>query len=156
MVVTTNVLTKEFTRCLSNPLGTLQRQQQHYQGRQCKGMRSGAAAEELLWDMFILRGNEEQEEETASKSLMQRLASVMPREQQQQLVSLLRRRNRQQSTNCTASAGTGADGVNSALCAKSPLLGVHFSRIAVDEGHRLAQSGSLYVQLACALRADKR
>ncbi|CDJ45500.1 hypothetical protein ETH_00025780, partial [Eimeria tenella] len=173
VVVTTNVLTKEFSRCLANPLETPEQQQQLQQQLQQQQQRrrrgdlflTGAAAEQRFWDQFIAHGEPAAAAAAAAAadpeepSLLQRLATTMPREQQQQLVSLLRRRSRQPRSaagSCSSSSSSSSSSSNGLLCAKSPLLGVHFARIAVDEGHRLIHSGSLHVQLACALKADKR
>ncbi|OEH77429.1 swi2 snf2-containing protein [Cyclospora cayetanensis] len=157
VVVTTNVLTKEFSRCLANPLETPEQQKQQPR-RRSECLASGAAAEERFWDQLMLRDEESEGIDSEEMTLLQRLASVMPRDQQQKLASVLKRRSRQPQSSLFTSPGSaaGARGISSIQCAKSPLLGVHFERIAVDEGHRLAQSGSLHVQLACTLRANKR
>ncbi|XP_026190409.1 uncharacterized protein LOC34618287 [Cyclospora cayetanensis] len=157
VVVTTNVLTKEFSRCLANPLETPEQQKQQPR-RRSECLASGAAAEERFWDQLMLRDEESEGIDSEEMTLLQRLASVMPRDQQQKLASVLKRRSRQPQSSLFTSPGSaaGARGISRIQCAKSPLLGVHFERIAVDEGHRLAQSGSLHVQLACTLRANKR
>ena len=162
VIVTTNVLTKEFGRCFENPLETPEQQQQRQeqqQRRRCGAAVSGMEAEEHFWQQFVAKSNNNREDEIKTEmTVLQRLASVMPAEHQQQLISMIRRRNRQpQHIHLTSPAAAAPKTATTRLlCAKSPLLGVHFARIAVDEGHRLVQSGSLHVQLACTLRADKR
>lgn len=155
VVVTTNVLTKEFSRCFIDPLDAPNKQkEQHQQQRQRSVLVSGAEAENRFWHRFIVKTGGDIAEGMQEATILRRFASVMPAEQRHHLVSTLKRRTRQSQSIHLTSASPG--GFYRLLCARSPLLGVHFARVAVDEGHRLVQSGSLHVQLACAVRADKR
>lgn len=164
VVVTTNVLTKEFSRCFASPLETAEQQQQRQRQQQRGGAGaaavSGAEAERQFWQQFIARTDQDKKDcRTSEATLLQKLVSVIPAEQKVQLLSELRKRARRSSSVrsfVSTSADAAACGANRLLFATSPLLGVHFARVAVDEGHRLVHSNSLHVQLACSLRADKR
>ncbi|KAL8432632.1 hypothetical protein ACSSS7_004485 [Eimeria intestinalis] len=168
VVVTTNVLTREFSRCLANPFEAPDQQQQQRQQQQRK-RRSGdevsaAEAEARFWQQHICSSSSSSSSRS-SRSVLQRLAGVLPADQQQRMLSSMRSRLQQQqprmhfaagAASAAAAAAAAPRGSSPYLCAKSPLLGIHFFRIAVDEGHRLVHNNSLHVQLAYSLRADRR
>lgn len=148
-IVSSTVLTAEFKRCFIDPLSAVtQREKLEPEKRSTC---TGAEAEASFWSEYISGNSGRQQRDAAGGKRRGHVdwETFKSTEIGADLLSILRCR----TSHSHPIPLSGAHNFNSA---KSPILGVHFARLAVDEGHRLVNSSSMHVQLAGLIRADKR
>lgn len=155
-IVSSTVLTAEFKRCLIDPLSTSSLQKRsisapHTQSKRAKSDKgsacSGVDAEASFWAAYISK--QERGESSRKRKGRWELKTLNATQREASVLSTMGHAAAHSLSLSLSSAGSFDR-------AKSPVLGVHFARLAVDEGHRLINCSSMHVQLAGLIRADKR